>query len=168
MTFQAIWLGAMGDFSAPSTARKRTTVWRHWLAFHKLSDGDFDLIRPTILYVCLWIVYLFNKKLAFNSVRSYLYSWVTEIKLRGGNDFIKLSDAWFIHSTMKHYQRTLGAGPIQYRRPLTADCLVTLIRHTDLTDYNSRVMMAMLIMGVFCMLRVGSMLCQWGRSREIY
>ena len=88
MIVQALWLGAMGDFSAPSTARKRTTVWRHWLTFLRLSDFAFDPIRPTILYVCLWIVYLFNKNLAFNTVRSYLYSLVTEVKLRGGKDFI--------------------------------------------------------------------------------
>ena len=82
--FQALWPYAMGIFGAPSTARKWTTVWQHWLDFLRLCDFADDLVLPTILYVRLWIGYLFNKTLAFNSVRSYLYSLVNEVKYEAG------------------------------------------------------------------------------------
>src|ERR1700722_3034120 len=101
----------MATASAPSTRRKRTTVWRHWIKFWISNDRDFDFLEPSQLHICLWIVSLFRRNYAYSTVRSYLFSLAAEIRFRGGKDFLDNTDSWFIHSTLRHYLRTKGTAP---------------------------------------------------------
>lgn len=103
---------------AQSTLKKRTTCWRHWLRFLAESGYSIHPIRPNELHVCLWIMWLFRRKLTYITVRSYLYSLAAEMKFRGGNDIINEDHSWFIHCTMKHFKLRLGTAPLVYRSGL--------------------------------------------------
>ena len=153
----------MANSCAASTKRKRNTVWRHWLSFLHYTIPP---IRPSELHICLWIVWMFKqkKKLAYNTVRSYLYSLAAELKFRGGRDIVGKDHSWFIHSTLKHFKSKLGTQPIVYRRPLTVDLLFSLLGTLDLSDFDTLVYATMLAVGVFCLLRIGE-LC-WVRSGD--
>ena len=105
-----------------------------------------------------------KKKLAYNTVRSYLYSLAAELKFRGGRDIVGKDHSWFIHSTLKHFKSKLGTQPIVYRRPLTVDLLFSLLGTLDLSDFDTLVYATMLAVGVFCLLRIGE-LC-WVRSGD--
>jgi integrase len=100
---------------------------------------------------------LFKRGLAYNSVRTYIFSLSVELKLRGGKNFMKDSDNWFIHSTLKHYKRTMGTQPINYRRPITIDMLPLLVQQVDLKDTTSRTLVTMIIIGVFGCFRIGEL-----------
>ena len=93
----------------------------------------------------------------YRTVHAYLYALKVEIKLRGGKDIIDKADSWFVHSTMKHYLKTMGNKTLVYRRPLTIDLLQKLIKKLDLEDYDTRVMATMLVVGVYCLLRIGEL-----------
>ena len=58
---------------------------------------------------------------------------------------------------MKHYLKTLGNKTLKYRRPLTIDLLQKLVDKLDLRCYDTRVMATMLIVGVYCLLRIGEL-----------
>lgn len=145
----------MATSRAPSTMNKREIVWRHWLKFIHEANYSIPPIRPGELHICLWIVWLFKKKLAYRTVQSYLYSLSAEIKFRGGLDILRQGFNWHINSTMKHYLRDKGTQPIKLRRPLTVDLLNRLLASLDMSDYNTRVFATMLAVGVYCLLRIG-------------
>lgn len=146
---------AMAASRAPSTMGKREVVWRHWMSFIHEAKYSIPPIRPEEIHICLWIVWLFKRQLAYRTVQSYLYSLSAEIKFRGGIDILRQGFNWFVHSTMKHYLRSKGTAPIKYRRPLTVDLLNKLLSTLDLSDYNTRVYATMIAVGVFCLLRIG-------------
>jgi len=145
----------MASSCAPSTSAKRVTSWRHWMRFLRESNYSIPPIRPSEIHICLWIVWLFKKKLAYLTVRTYLYALAAEIKYRGGRDILKKDFNWFIHSTMRHYQRSLGSAPIVYRRPLTVDILNVLLQSLNLSVYENRLYATMLSVGVYCLMRIG-------------
>lgn len=146
----------MASSCASSTLNKRTTCWRHWLRFLRHSGFSIHPIRPSELHVCLWIVWLFKKKrYAYTTIRSYLYSLASELKFRGGIDIVAEDRSWFIHSTLKHYKKSLGTAPIIYRRALTVDLLEKLLLSVDLSKFDNYVYGTMLTVGVYCLLRVG-------------
>ena len=156
----------MADSCATSTKSKRTTVWRHWMRFLRCTDYSVPPIRPSELHICLWIVWMFKKKLTYNTVRSYLYSLAAELKFRGGRDIVSEDHSWFIHSTLKHFKSRLGTGPIVYRRPLTVDLLFQLLKTLDLSKFDVYVYATMLSVGVFCLLRIGAVLVSlWWRDQ---
>lgn len=155
MCVKAEWIHVMATSRAPSTMSKRDIVWRHWLHFIHEANYTIPPIRPGELHVCLWIIWLFKKKLAYRTVQSYLYSLSAEIKFRGGNDILRQGFNWYIHSTMKHFMRSKGTQPIRLRRPLTIDLLNRLLVSLDLSEYNTRVYATMLTVGVYCLLRIG-------------
>jgi hypothetical protein len=76
-TLLASWLGMLASAHAPSTRRKHTTAWRHWMKFISESEFSISPLQPSELNVCLWLVFLFKqrKKLSYNTIRTYLYSW---------------------------------------------------------------------------------------------
>lgn len=145
----------MSSASAQSTSRRRSTVWRHWLRFIHEADYSIIPIRPSELYICLWIVWLFKRGLTYGTVRTYLFSLASEIKYRGGSNILSKECNWFIHSTLKHFQLAKGSSPIVYRRPLTVDLLCKVLERVDFSDFDSRVYATMLAVGVFCLLRIG-------------
>lgn len=155
----------MAQCCAPSTMGKRATVWRHWMKFVHESNYTVPLIRPTELHICLWLVWLFKKQLAFSTVQSYLYSLASEIRLRGGRNILHEDFNWFVHSTLKYYQRSKGNITLIYRRPLTVDLLNKLLGTLDFSDYDTRVYGTMLTVGVYCLLRIGE-LCVLDRQMD--
>jgi integrase len=155
----------MATSSAPSTIAKRTTVWRLWIRFIRASNFSIPPIQSTELHICLWLVWLFRRRLTYNTVQTYLFSLSAELKLRGGRNILQDGYKWFIHSTMKHFLRSKGNVTIKYRRPLTVDLLNKLLCSLDFTDYNTRVFATMLTIGVYCLLRIGE-LCHT-KAKEI-
>ena len=145
----------MANSCAASTKSKRTTVWRHWLSFLHYAHYTFHPIQPTELHICLWIVWMFKKKLSYHTVRSYLYSLAAELKFRGGSDIVAKDHSWFIHSTLKHFKTKLGTQPIVYRRPLTVELLFHLLSTLELSSFD--VYATMLTVGIFCLLRIGEL-----------
>jgi hypothetical protein len=95
--------------------------------------------------------------LAFGTVRSYLFSFASELRMRGGKNILEPFDSWFIRATLKHYRRDLGNKPIRYKRPLTVDVLCRLIGSLDLTDTDTRIYATMAVVGVFGLLRIGEL-----------
>lgn len=93
--------------------------------------------------------------MVYNSVRTYLFSLVTEIKLRGGKDILDKDKSWYIDSTLKYYKRTNGTLPQIYRRPITVDMLPKIIEITNLEDFSLRSMATMIVVGVFGCFRIG-------------
>jgi hypothetical protein len=156
-------LNVISDFSARSTKLKRQTVWRHFIQFWRHSLRSFDPLDPPQLHICLFIVYLFKRRLCFNTVRSYLFSLAVELKLRGGNNFFEQHDAWFVHTTMKYYKRLLGTRPLTYRRPITLDYLPKIIGLTNLSILLERTLFTMIVIGIFGCFRVGE-LCGHGQT----
>ena len=150
----------------PSTNTKRSTAWRSWLGFLRQFQVASAPTNPSELTVCLWLAYLFHRNLAYNSIRTYLYSLAAEIKLRGGASIIIPYGSWFIRATLRYVMKTKGAGPIQIRRPLTVIILERLVRSVDLGSYDNLVLCAMLAVGVYGMLRIGEV-CYQGKSRGI-
>jgi integrase len=147
----------MAGSGAPATLSKRNTAWNHYVNFLKIMKNKGDPICPTQLTVCLFIIYLFRRKLTYGTVRSYLFSLTSEIKIRGGRDILQPFDSWFIRSTLKHYQLKLGNAPIHYRRPLTIDIVKKLLDATDLTVFNNRVYITMIVVGVYGLFRIGEL-----------
>jgi hypothetical protein len=135
------------------------------MTFLRCGGYTIPPIQPSELHICLWIVWMFKKKknqkkqLTYNTVRSYLYSLAAEIKFRGGRDIVGGDHSWFIHSTLKHFKSRLGTGPIVYRRPLTVDLLFRLLDSLDLSLFDNYVYATMLVVGVFCLLRIGELCC---------
>lgn len=125
-------------------------------------------IYPSQLVICLFLIFLFNLGLTFGTVRGYLFSLASEIKTRGGRDFLLPFDSWFIRATLKHYRRKLGNAPIRYKRPLTVDILYKLINNLDLSDYNTRVYATMAVIGVYGLLRIGELCCSVVNGSEKY
>jgi len=132
----------------------RTTVWRHWIRFFRQCDFSFSPIEPKEIQLCFFLMYLYQRKLSFLTIKTYFYSLVTEIKLRGGKNCNNPERAWFIHSTFKFIRRDIGGGAVKYRRPLTIDLLAPLIKKLDLTNHDTRVMATMVVVGVFGLFRV--------------
>lgn len=155
MSCKGEWVNVMALSCAPSTQAKRVTAWRHWMRFIVESGVSIPPIRPAEIHVCLWILWLFKRKLVYNSVRSYLYSLAAEIRYRGGKNIMSKECNWFIHATMKHFRLSLGSAPIMYRRPLTIDMLNKLLTSIDLSDFDNRVFATMLSVGVYCLMRIG-------------
>jgi len=60
-----------------------------------------------------------------------------------------------LHSTMKFIKRELGGATINYRRPLTLDLLVPLVKNVVLAEYNTRVLITMIVIGTF--FRIGEL-----------
>jgi integrase len=157
LVVQGEWMRAMASSCAESTMKKRTTCWRHWLRFLRMSGYSIPPIRPSELHVCLFIIWLFRKKYAYHTVRTYLYSLAAELKFRGGIDIVKADRSWFVHSTMRHFKKKLGTAPIVYRRPLTIDLLERLLIQLDLSQFDNYVYATMLVVGVYCLLRIGEL-----------
>lgn len=116
--------------------------------------------NPTELTVCLWLAHLYQMKLTYYSIRTYLYSLASEIKLRGGPSIIIPYGSWFIRATLRSVLKEKGAGPIQIRRPFTVTNLEELVREVDINIYDNLVRCAMLALGVYGMLRVGELCYQ--------
>jgi integrase len=146
-----------GSAYAPSTRRKHTTAWRHWLRYLQLAEFSIPPIRPSELHICLWLVYLFKRHYSYNTIKTYLYSLASEIRIRGGKNIVIPYESWFVHTTLAYMKKSLGTGPITFRRPLTIDLLALLFKILDLKDYDTYVYACMLTMGVYCMLRVGEL-----------
>lgn len=127
------------------------------MRFLRFSGFTVPPIRPKELHICLWITWLFKRKLSYNTVRTYLYGLASEIKIRGGIDIVGKDHSWFIHSTLKHYKSRLGNQPIVYRRPLTVDLLYSLLSCLNLEDFNTLAYATMLAVGVICLLRIGEL-----------
>ena len=151
------WIKAICFTGAKSTRGKRKTAWRHWVKFLQFINFTSSPIFPSQLHICLWIIFLFKQDLAYRTVKAYMYSLKTEIMIRGGRNILEEFNAWFIHSTLKHYRRQLGSATIQYRRPLTTDMLPLLFNQLDLSDYDTRIYATMAVIGVYCLLRIGEL-----------
>jgi integrase len=147
----------MANSAAPATLSKRNTVWKHYINFLKITKIGVEPIEPSQLTVCLFLIYLFKRGLTYGTVKSYLFSLTSELKLRGGKDILQPFDSWFIRSTLKHYQLTLGNAQIQYRKPITVDIVKKLFLAADLSCYNTRVYITMIVIGVFGLLRIGEL-----------
>lgn len=147
---------------ADSTKTKRSISWRHWLKFMALADFKINPLAPTELEVCLFLTYLYKRKLAYSTIRTYLYSLASEIKMRGGRQIFRQFEDWFIHTTLRYILRKLGTEPLRYRRPLTVDMLFKLVNESA---SRGDVFIAMLFLGVFGMLRVGE-LC-YSKTKEV-
>jgi hypothetical protein len=132
-------------------------VFNHYQRFLKFVKYKGKPIEPSQLLICLFIVYLFKLELTYGTVRSYLFSFASELKIRGGRDILVPFDSWFIRSTLRHYRMKLGNKAIHYRRPLTIDILCKLIRHLDLFDFDTRVYATMAVVGVYGLLRIGEL-----------
>ena len=74
----------------------------------------------------------------------------------------------FIRSTLKHYQLKLGNAPIHYRRPLTIDMVKRLFESTDLTMFNNRVFMTMIVVGVYGLFRIGELCAAGSKGTQAY
>lgn len=154
----------MASSCAQSTMAKRMVAWRLWMKFIGEAGYSIPPIRPSELHICLWIVWLFKRKLVYRTVQSYLYSLSSELQFRGGRNILQDGFNWFIHTTLKHYLRSKGNKTIKYRRPLTIDLLNKLLSTLDLSDYNTRVYATMLTVGVYCLLRIGE-ICKTSTNR---
>ena len=115
---------------------------------------------PTELTVCLWLAHLYQLGLAYYSIRTYLYSLASEIKLRGGPSIIIPYGSWFIRATLRAVMKSRGAGPLRIRRPFTVNDLERLVRAVDLDCYDNLVRCAMLAIGVYGMFRIGELCFQ--------
>jgi len=120
-----------------------------------MNHQDFNLLMPPQITICLWIIHLFQSNYAYNTVRSYVFSLASEIKFRGGTSFFGGPNAWFIHSTLKHFLKTKTAATLVFRRPITLDMLPHIIKAVNMVDYTTRVMVTMVIVGVFGCFRIG-------------
>jgi hypothetical protein len=150
----------IGMAHAPSTRRKHTTAWRHWLNFIKLSEFSVPPIRPSEIHVCLFLVYLYRlkkKKFSYHTIRTYLYSLASEIRLRGGKNIVIPYESWFVHTTLGYIRKSLGTATLIFRRPLTTDLLYKVLDNANLSDFNTLVYCCMLAVGVFCLLRIGEL-----------
>jgi len=67
---------------------------------------------------------------------------------------------------MKFIKRRLGGATLHYRRPLTLDLLASLIKSVNLTDYDTRVMITMIVVGTFGLFRIGE-ICYVKRKRDV-
>eukprot|EP00456_Euglypha_rotunda_P039557 TRINITY_DN3047_c1_g1_i6.p1 TRINITY_DN3047_c1_g1~~TRINITY_DN3047_c1_g1_i6.p1 ORF type:complete len:226 (+),score=5.96 TRINITY_DN3047_c1_g1_i6:213-890(+) len=56
---------------------------------------------------------------------------------------------------MKFFKSSLGTSPLVYRRPLTVEVLNQLMASLDLSDFDTSVYATMLVVGVYCLLRIG-------------
>ena len=130
------------------------------MRFFRRYQVSLPPTNPTELTVCLWLAHLYQSGLAYHSIRTYLYSLASEIKIRGGPCIIIPYGSWFIRATMRYVLKSKGAGPIQVRRPLTVNILDELVRSVDLDEYDVLVYCAMLAVGVYGMLRIGEVCFQ--------
>src|SRR5438067_1902841 len=105
--------------------------------------------------VCLWIVHLFQENYAYNTVRSYVFSLASELKFRRGQNFLDAPNAWFIHTTLKHFLKTRNASTLTFRRPITIDILPLILKNSDMGNFTTRSMVTMVIVGVLGCFRIG-------------
>lgn len=154
---QESWLGLVRSASADSTNSKRKTSWRHWLNYIRDCGNTIQPINPTELEVCLWLVYLNKKKLAYSTIKVYLYALSSEVKLRGGGQVVKPHISWFIHTTLKAIQKRLTPSLLVYRRPLTIPLMEKLISSLDLKKHDNLLLGAMIAVGVYGMFRINEL-----------
>jgi len=114
-----------------------TTTWKHWVNFWLLNNRDFNLLEPPQIFICLWIIHLFRRDYAYNTVRSYIFSLASELKFRRGKNFLGDPNAWFIHSTLKHFLKTRDASTLTFRRPITTDMLPLILKNSDMGIFLS-------------------------------
>lgn len=141
-------------------------MWKLWTSFVQGSSIHIHALAPSELQVCLWLVFLKMKGLSPITIRTYLYSLSSEIKLRGGPPFMVPKGAWFIHSTLKAITRTTPCkGPV-FRRPITVPVLKVLLGALDFSSGDDLLYGAMVTVGVFGMFRINE-LCAVGRIASL-
>lgn len=151
------WLGLIGKSTSSSTKSKRRVAWKHWMDFLKDSGGLIRATRPLEMDICLWLVYLSNKRLKFATIKVYLYSLNAEIKFWGGKGFIRPEKAYFISSTLKALRNSEEIkSPIE-KRPLTVSALNSLISSLDIKVFDNLLFAVMLSVGVYGLFRINEL-----------
>lgn len=150
-------MGLVSSAAATSTTDKRRASWRHWLAFIKESGGAIEPLKPSELEVCLWLVYLSKKELAYSTIKVYLYALSSEIKMRGGNPIVKYRGSWFIQNTLKALEKRVGSGETIFRRPLTVPIMESVVGSLKLSEHNDLLFGTMIAVGVYGMFRINEL-----------
>lgn len=156
-------MGLVSSSVATSTAAKHRASWRHWVDFHRAHGKGWELLFPSELHVCLWLTYLHKKKLAFSTIKVYLYALSSEIKTRGGASIIKPHESWFIRATVRAIAKKVDHSHVVFRRPLTVPLLRKLVATCSLGEHDSLLYCAMLAVGVYGMFRINEV-CHVGRG----
>lgn len=151
------FIKAISESAAPSTLVKRRTAWNHYLTYRNTVKRRDSPICPTQLTICLFLIYLFQRGLTYGTVKSYMFSLASELKIRGGKNILEPFDSWFIRATLKHYRIKIGNKPIRYRRPLTTEVLVSLVKSLDFSIFDNRVYGTMAVIGFYGLLRIGEL-----------
>lgn len=157
MFVQAEWIGLVGTAASSSTKGKRRASWRHWISFVKGTDAQVELLKPREIDICLWLVYLYKRKLAFSTIKVYLYSLNSEIKFRGGKAIVKPHETWFIHTTLKAIEKKVGSKDLVFRRPLTVPILEKIVGELDFSQGDNLLYATMLAVGVYGLFRVNEL-----------
>src|SRR5207302_5600547 len=91
----------------------------------------------------------------YNTVRTYVFSLASELKFRRRQNFLEGPNAWFVHTTLKHFLKTRDTSTLTFRRPITIDMLPLILKNSDMGNFTSRSMVTMIVIGVFGRFRIG-------------
>jgi hypothetical protein len=105
---------------------------------------------------------------AYNTVKSYVFSLASELKLRRGQNFLDAPNAWFIHTTLKHFLKTRDASTLTFRRPITIDMLPLILKNSDMGNFTTRSMVTMIIIGVLGCFRIGEICSKTEGKRQFF
>lgn len=142
---------------AQSTLGKRRASWKHWMNFRREQGLQGSAIQPSELDICLWLTYLFNRKLLPSTIKVYMYALSAEIKFRGGTSFIKPLESWFIRATIRAIEKKADPSKIILRQPLTTDLLKQLAKSVNFSEGDNFLYITMLYVGVFGLFRINEL-----------
>lgn len=127
------------------------------MKFRKEQELRGSAIKPSELDICLWLTYLYNRKLLPSTIKVYMYALSAEIQFRGGMSFIKPLESWFIRATIRAIEKKADPTKIVLRQPLTTDLLHKLAKSLNFSEGDNFLYITMLYVGVFGLFRINEL-----------